>query len=62
MLLQYGAAFLYYKTGQVELQTRAGIKKGGNFYYKVGQVLHSKTDFITKLGRYWMWGNHYKIV
>ena len=30
-----GAAFLYYKVGQVMLQSSTGFKKWGNNYYKV---------------------------
>ena len=55
VLLQSEATFLCYKAGQVVLQIRAGIKKWGNFYYKVRQVLQSGTTFITK------WGNYYKV-
>ena len=48
MPLQCGAAFLYYKAGQVALQSRAGTTKWGNFCYKVGQLLQSGVTFTKK--------------
>ena len=41
-------SFLFYKTGQVVLQSRVGITEWHNFYYKMGGGSIPK------------WGNHYK--
>ena len=41
-------SFLFYKTGQVVLQSRVGIREWHNFYYKMGGGSIPK------------WGNHYK--
>ena len=48
--------FLCCKPGEMALQSRTGITKQGNFYYKVGKTLSqsgvgiTKWDFITKQG------------
>ena len=39
MLIQIRAAFLYYKAGQMVLQSRAGVTKWNNFCHKDGQLL-----------------------
>ena len=46
---------MYYKAGQVVLQSRAGITKRGNFYYKVGQLLQSSVvqNANKRNGRFW---------
>ena len=41
-------SFLFYKTGQVVLQSRVDITEWHNFYYKMGE------------GSTKNWGNHYK--
>ena len=41
-------SFLFYKTWQVVLRSRVGIREWHNFYYKMGE------------GNIPKWGNHYK--
>ena len=61
LLLESGAALMYYKAGQVVLQSRLATTEWGNFYHKVGQVLQSGTNFITHLDRYYKVGRLLKV-
>ena len=50
ILLQYGAAVLYCKAGQVVFEIIAGITQWDNFYDKVGAVLQSMATLYYKVG------------
>ena len=52
--LENGTNFLYYKVGQVVVQSRGGIKKWDKYYKTWRLLLQSKVDITT-------WGNYYKV-
>ena len=50
ILLQYGAAVLYCKAGQVVFEIIAGITQWDNFYDKVGAGVTEHDNFILQSG------------
>ena len=53
LVLQIGAAWFYYKLGQISLQIGAAITNQDNRYYKIKQLLQIEAKCVANWGRYY---------